>query len=422
MVTFVAYLKKSIQGHKSMKTDKCNDKNKVLTNSYLTETIKQVTDGTRTLTIRLKPAYISDEECVESFQEAATLGRELKHPNILRIGQLPSSAPSDTEVPLEPLLCVTLEDYLHENPSFVTEGKELERIVSEVMEALDYLHGKGICQLDLHPRNILLTKSEKRVKLANSFFTYAHLTTQLGLSPNGFIAPELFSENPPEDLIACDIYALGKFISYLYDMGTLPYPYRKAVQLATDEDPIHRPTSIADFHRQIGNGRMMQLIYKGFAWTIAVLLAVGMLFWLTTSTGEEDIHFIEPTANNTYVYDSISGEEYYLNDSAMAVREAALEREKNKMLKEYDRKLNNIFKKEFRKKAIPVINEIYSQKHMDSETGIFTSVSTRGMQQLQQAQEELAKQYELDQISSSKVAAEVIEELTRQRMNELRKE
>ena len=190
-----------------MKTDKCYDKNKVLTNSYLTETIKQVTDGTRTLTLRLKPAYISDEECVESFQEAATLGRELKHPNILRIGQLPSSAPSDTEVPLEPLLCVTLEDYLHENPSFVTEGKELERIVSEVMEALDYLHGKGICQLDLHPRNILLTKSEKRVKLTNSFFTYAHLTTQLGLSPNGFIAPELFSENPPEDLIACDIYA-----------------------------------------------------------------------------------------------------------------------------------------------------------------------------------------------------------------------
>ena len=59
---------------------------------------------------------------------------------------------------------------------------------------------------------------------------------------------------------------------------------------------------------------------------------------------------------------------------------------------------------------------------MDSETGIFTSVSTRGMQQLQEAQEELAKQYELDQISSSKVAAEVIEELTRQRMNELRKE
>ena len=36
--------------------------------------------------------------------------------------------------------------------------------------------------------------------------------------------------------------------------------------------------------------------------------------------------------------------------------------------------------------------------------------------------EELAQKYELDQISTSKVAAQVIEELTRQRMNELRKE
>ena len=76
----------------------------------------------------------------------------------------------------------------------------------------------------------------------------------------------------------------------------------------------------------------------------------------------------------------------------------------------------------FREKATPVINEIYSKKHMDSETGVFTSVTTRGMQELQSVQEELAQKYELDQISTSKVAAQVIEELTRQRMNELRKE
>ena len=122
------------------------------------------------------------------------------------------------------------------------------------------------------------------------------------------------------------------------------------------------------------------------------------------------------------MYNSISGQEYYLSDSAMAVREAAIEREKNELMKEYDRKLNDIFKKAFREKATPVINEIYSKKHMDSETGVFTSVTTRGMQELQSVQEELAQKYELDQISTSKVAAQVIEELTRQRMNELRKE
>jgi len=404
-----------------MKTDQYNDKGKMVTNAYLTETFLTIEDGRRTLTHRLKAEFASDEECVESFHEAAILWRELKHPNILRVSQEPSSK-EKAEVLVEPVNGVTLEEYLHENPSFVAERKELERIVGEVIDALEYLHGRGICQLDLHPRNILLTKGEKRVKLANSLFTYAHLVHPLGLKANGFVAPELFEEAPVTDLVACDIYALGKFIAYLYDMATLPFTYRQAVQLATSDIPAQRPGNIAGFRKLVAGGQMRQTLYKGVAWTAATLMAVGVLFWLTTSSGEEDIHFVEPTANNTYVYDSISGQEYYLSDSAMAVREAAIEREKNELMKEYDRKLNDIFKKAFREKATPVINEIYSKKHMDSETGVFTSVTTRGMQELQSVQEELAQKYELDQISTSKVAAQVIEELTRQRMNELRKE
>lgn len=403
-----------------MKTDKRNDKNRMLlTSAYLTELHKSVEGGRRTLTYCLKPAFCSDEECVESFQEEVTLWRGLKHPHILRFGQeFPSKG--STEVAVDPLNCMTLEELLYENPSFVTEGKELERIIDEVADALEYLHERGVSQLDLHPRNILLTKNEKSVRLANPFFTYTHLSSWLGIKPNGFIAPELFEENQSADLVACDMYALGKLIAYLYDMSTLPYPYRKAVQLATADNPAQRPASIADFRKLVTSGRMMQTLYKGIAWTVATLIAVGVLFWITTSSGEEDIHFIEPTANNTYVYDSISGQEYYLSDSAMAVREAAIEREKNELMKEYEHKLNDIFKKAFREKATPVINEIYSKKHMESETGIFTSVSTRGMQELKEAQEELARKYELDPISTAKVAAEVIEELTRQRMNELR--
>lgn len=404
-----------------MKTDMNNDKGKMVTEAYLTETCLSIEEGRRTLTHRLKPEFGTDDECVESFYEAAVLWRELKHPNLLRVGQVPPTK-EKSEVVMEPFNGVTLEEYLRENPSFAAERKELERIVGEVIDALEYLHGRGISQLDLHPRNILLTKGERKVKVVNSLFTYSHLTYPLGLKPNGFVAPELFEETPTTDLVACDIYALGAFITYLYDMATLPYPYRQAVQLATSATPSQRPASIADFRKLVAGGQMKQTICKGIAWTAATLLAVGILFWLTTSSGEEDIHFVEPTANNTYVYDSISGQEYYLSDSAMAAREAAIEREKGELMKEYDRKLNDIFRKSFREKASPIIGNIYSKKHMDSETGTFTSVTNRGMQELKEVQEELARQYELDPISTSKVAADVIEELTRQRMNELRNE
>lgn len=402
-----------------MKTDKCNDK--MLTDAYLTETYKSVKGGRSVLTYRLKPVYCSDGECIGSFVEEVTLWRNLKHPHIMRISQEEIEG-EENEVALETTHCVTLEEYLHENPSFVTEKSEIERIINEVCDALDYLHGKGICQLDLHPRNILLTKGDKRVKLGNPFFTYTHLIHELGLKPNGYVAPELFGETLPTDFVTCDIYALGKLIAYLYDMATLPLHYRQAVQRATSANPSQRPANIADFHKLVERGRAMQILYKGGAWALATLMAAGLLFWLTTSNGEEDIRFVEPTANNTYVYDSITGQEYYLNDSAMAVRDAAIEREKSEQMKEYDRKLNDIFKKDFHKKAAPVINEIYSKKHMNSEKGIFTSVTNRGMQELKEVQEELARQYGLDPISTSQVAADVIEELTRQRMKELQSE
>ena len=402
-----------------MKTDKCDDR--LLTDAYLTETYKSTRGGHNVLAYRLKPAYCSDGECIGSFVEEVTLWRNLKHPHIMRIS--PQNIEGEaTEVALETTHCVTLEGYLHENPSFVAEKGEIERIINEVSEALDYLHEKGICQLDLHPRNILLTKGEKRVKLGNPFFTYAHLTRDLGLKPNGFVAPDLFGESLPTDFVACDIYALGKLIAYLYDMATIPLHYRQAVQRATSANPTQRPATIAEFRKIVEQGRTMQTLYKAGAWALGTLMAAGLLFGITTSNGEEDIHFVEPTANNTYVYDSITGQEFYLNDSAMAVREAAIERQKSEQMKEYERKLNDIFKKDFHEKATPIINEIYSKKQMNSEKGIFTSVTNRGMQELKEVQEELARQYGLDLISTSQMAADVIDQLTRQRMKELQSE
>ena len=152
------------------------------------------------------------------------------------------------------------------------------------------------------------------------------------------------------------------------------------------------------------------------------MLACAALIWLTTSSEEEEIHFITPTATETYIYDSIKNEGYYISDSILTANTEALEREQQKMMEAYDRKLNDIFKKAFRKKAEPIINEIYSRNNMDSEQGTFVSVSNQGTMKLQEIQEELSREYELDPIATSKVAALVIEELTRKRMSDLKEE
>lgn len=408
-------------GVKDMLTGKCNHSDGLLTSSYLTETCKYLKDGRRTWVYRLKSDFAYNEACRKAFHEAVTLWSELEHPNLLACTGVMVEEAGWQGVMLEPLNCVTLEAYLFENPSFVTDGAELERIVTEVTDALAYLHSQGVCHLDLHPRNILLTKGEHKVKLTNLFSPYVHLSNALSLKSDGYVAPECFSGESVSDPIRSDIYSLGCFISYLYDMASLPYRYRHVVQRAGNDIPAQRPSCIKAFRRGVAQSHMQMLLAKGFMWILLVLLACWGLFCLTTSSPEDEIHFVEPTADNTYIYDSISGQGYYLNDSAMAVRKAMLEHQKEKMMKEYDRKVNDIFKKAFRKKAAPVIHEIYTEKNVDGESGAFASITNRGMKQLVEIQEELSEQYDLDPVTAANMAASVIDELTRQRLNELKR-
>lgn len=404
-----------------MITGKRNREDELLTSAYLTETHKLLTEGRRTLSHRLKSQYAYNEACIEAFREDIVLFRGLSHPNMLGYTDVETEEEGMRSIVLESVNGVTLETYLFDNPSFVTDVAEMERIVNEVMDVLAYLHKQGVCHLDLHPRNILLTKSGHTVKLTNPLFAYAHLIHPLSLAPNGYVAPEWFSQMVVADPIRSDIYSLGSLIEYLYDMGTLPYRYRRVVKLAKSPDPSLRPAGIKAFRRIVSQARRVQLVAKGILCIVMTLLVCMGIFALTTSSPEDEIHFIPSTSDNTYIYDSISGQEYYLNDSAMAVRNAMMERQQEEMMKVYDRKVSDIFKKTFRKKAEPIIYEIYTESHIEDQSSALPYATRRGMKQLLEIQEELSEQYGIDPATSASVAASIIDELTRQCMKDLQR-
>lgn len=418
LVTFVATL--SRKGHKmNIRKNACEGE--LISSSYLTETYKQIQDGKRFLVYRLKPEYAHNEACIKALSEEFASGKTWQHPHILNYGCMIENE-QGIYIEMEPLNVTTLEKLIYENPSFVTDDKEIERIINEVTEAVDYLHKQGFCHLNLHPGNIFLTKNGHQVKLAHPLFFYLKSSVVQHITSNEYTAPELFSGKVIEDPIRCDLYSLGCLIKYIYDMGQMPFHYRNAVSAMIHPHIQERPSLIAEFHQKVRMAKLKIKIFKIFIGAIALMLACAALIWLTTSSEEEEIHFITPTATETYIYDSIKNEGYYISDSILTANTEALEREQQKMMEAYDRKLNDIFKKAFRKKAEPIINEIYSRNNMDSEQGTFVSVSNQGTMKLQEIQEELSREYELDPIATSKVAALVIEELTRKRMSDLKEE
>ena len=62
---------------------------------------------------------------------------------------------------------------------------------------------------------------------------------------------------------------------------------------------------------------------------------------------------------------------------------------------------------------------MYSRKNMTGGVQDFSAISGQGMTELQQLQMELTEKYELDPIATANMAAEVIEQLTKQKMQEL---
>lgn len=391
---------------------------KILTSSYLTETYKRIKDGQRILIHRLKATYATDVQCTGAFRQENENMQKCKHPNILR----PTMPADEGSWQMETLNGMALDDYLHEYPSSVTNGKELERIVNEITDAVSHMHEQGVYHLHLHPHNILLTKGNLKVKLTNPQDAYATLLPKMGLTGDEFTAPEVLNGEDGYDRTKSDIYSLGKLIAWLYDMSTLPYRYRKALRKAVEENPEKRPKNLKELNGIIQRSRIKMMFFKGLMWGVFTLLICGALYWATSTSGEEDIQFIKPTANNTYVYDSISGEGYYINDSVMEANAAAMEKEKERLMEEYTRKVNDIFRRAFREKAQPVIEEIYTKGSMAGDEHSFSALNKKGMMKLQEIQEELAAHYELDAISAAKVSAEVIDELSRQRVRQLQEE
>ena len=401
----------------AIKRNRLNDG--ILISSHITDTYKIVKDGRRVIIRRLKEEFAAKSTYINAFKEEVRKGQEQDHKHILKYGDMFQDE-KGSAVYMESVNCITLEDFFNNNPSYVTNTKEIEHIIDEVIEALSYLHTCGGYHLNLHPRNVLLTKDNHTVKLINPIDSYLSCTPCAFTEEDEYLAPELLGTTTEVDLMKSEIYSLGKFISYLFDMATIPYRYQAAIKKACNENPKKRPASISELQKEISASRVKLTIFKGACWSIITALVCLFIFWFTSTSPEDEIHFIKPTATDHYFYDSISGLGFYVSDSSVMVNKEALSQEEFKKQREYELKVQSIFKKEFKKKAEPIISNIYSLKNISGQAKDFSAVSGKALSELQKIENELSEQYGLDPISTAKMAAEVIDELSSQKMEELK--
>ncbi len=166
--------------------------------------------------------YSKDEETIERFRREAKIYANLEHPNIVPIYDIGI---------VEGIVFFIMKFIEGETLSKIIrrEGKLYEKravkIISELLDALAYIHKKGVIHRDIKPHNIMIDKNERTI-LAD--FGIARTLESTSFTKSGailgtayYLSPEQAKGLPIDHRV--DIYSVG---ITLYEMVTGELPFK----------------------------------------------------------------------------------------------------------------------------------------------------------------------------------------------------
>jgi len=191
----------------------------------------------RTVAIKtIRPEQLEKTQAAEilaRFKREAQAAGRLNHPHIVAIydyGEVvPEGDPAPAEgesarvafIAMEFIKGKELKDHFDANERFAI--KEIERIMGELLDALDHAHRNGVTHRDMKPANIILL-ADGKVKVAD--FGIARIETseltQAGtiLGTPSYMSPEQFLGQPVDG--RSDIFSCG-VILYQFLTGEKPF-------------------------------------------------------------------------------------------------------------------------------------------------------------------------------------------------------
>ena len=180
---------------------------------------------------------------------------------------------------------IVLNDFLKTKPP----AKERRRILSELIDALEFVHSRRIVHNDLKPENIIITNNGHSLKLID--FGYADSDANLEKATGGtkaFASPELLQQKNTD--CGSDIYSLGFVIKALF-----PHRYGMIAAKCLRENPQKRYARVAEVRRAVHRRDVVK-------WLCLTVLMMVLMIWnyLPQNRVENtDIQYV--TKNDTIV-------------------------------------------------------------------------------------------------------------------------
>lgn len=169
--------------------------------------------GRRMFMKHIRPEFKSNKRYNEAFVKEFEIGFNLEHPNIVRFYEYGED--SDGAYMLtEYVEGMTLTELCSADPVYFKSKKNAYKLLSQLLDALHYIHSNQILHLDLKPDNLLLTNVGHDLKLIDFGFSYSdEFDTTMGHT-DAFASPEQLKKLKKYDC-RTDLYAVGRIVRYI---------------------------------------------------------------------------------------------------------------------------------------------------------------------------------------------------------------
>lgn len=174
-------------------------------------------------------AYAADLQTLDALRKEFELGYGLDHPGLVRYLTF-----EDGAIYEEFIDGLTISEMIARQDPRLHDPEFLRSLCRQLLDALDYLHQKGILHLDIKPENVMITAVGSRVKILDlGAARSSQFDRSEGFTPE-FMAPEQAAGAPTGP--ATDIYLVGQLMAAL----TRPFGWDQFISRATDPDPARR--------------------------------------------------------------------------------------------------------------------------------------------------------------------------------------
>ena len=195
----------------------------------------------------------------------------LQHPYILTPLRYSEDTPVGPAIVMEYVEGCTLTEFVAKGQPY----EVLRRLLAEILDAVDYLHKKGLIHNDLKPDNILVSNIGSHIRIIDfglSDKDAEYLIKRLG-GTDGSSAPEVIEDNPDVPFTASsDVWSLGYIIRIMF-----PSRYKGIVRKCRRQNPKDRYPDIVSLEKALRKADHLRrfLISLPFVFCAVAIIAMS---------------------------------------------------------------------------------------------------------------------------------------------------